>query len=361
MSSIAGTNSDDALRGVAGENNNIAGNGGNDTLAGRGKSDLVLGGQGNDVVKGANGHDTLFGGSGDDTLNGGNGADWLSGDRGNDILIGGNGNDTFAFNGNTADGVDTVKDFQNGTQSLNDKGKVFFQDKVELTNFAGADFAYLDNAGDAELWANGVLIAIFENASARDVLLATEFSGFSPGSVLLNGANTINIAGDDADNVLVGVPGIGNVIAGKDGNDELYGHGKSDSLLGGQGNDVLEGRNAADTLNGGGGDDTLNGGSGGDLLNGDVGFDTLTGGSGADTFQFTRGHAGSDTVTDFEAGVDLIEIRNDQVTDVLGLDQDGVDVDMFLNDNLIATFDNASVADIRNAVVNFNGTYDIIV
>ncbi|MFD1626626.1 hypothetical protein ACFSBS_18465, partial [Azospirillum griseum] len=46
----------------------------------------------------------------------------------------------------------------------------------------------------------------------------------------------------------------------------------------------------------------------GDILFGSSGSDTLTGGAGADTFLFTAPNHGLDTVTDFQAGTDRIEI-----------------------------------------------------
>jgi Ca2+-binding RTX toxin-like protein len=354
VANISGGTGDDTLRGVAGEENSIAGNDGNDKVVGRGKSDLLLGNKGNDVVKGANGHDVLFGGQGDDTLNGGNGADWLSGDQGDDTLIGGNGDDTFAFNGNTVGGVDTIMDFDVG-RSLR---KMTFNDKVELTNFGGADFNFVDKCGDAELYVDGALIAVFKNVSAKDVLLATEFKGFSPGKVDLNGVNEIALSGTIGDDVITGIPGMENTIAGNSGNDEIYGHGKSDFLLGNGGNDVLEGRNAPDTLYGGGGDDTLNGGSGNDLLNGDVGSDTLTGGSGGDTFQFKVGNAGVDTVTDFDtAEGDKVEITGEQAGTELGF-SDGVNgAEMTLNGQLAAIFEGATAAEVQGSLINYDGTF----
>uniref|UniRef100_UPI002617A77F calcium-binding protein n=1 Tax=uncultured Ruegeria sp. TaxID=259304 RepID=UPI002617A77F len=63
----------------------------------------------------------------------------------------------------------------------------------------------------------------------------------------------------------------------------------------------------ADELFGGAGDDQLDGGMGADLLNGGLGTDILTGGSGTDVFYFDE-NFGTDTITDFEDGSDLIRI-----------------------------------------------------
>ena len=70
---------------------------------------------------------------------------------------------------------------------------------------------------------------------------------------------------------------------------------------------VLIGTTAADTLTGGTTDDRLEGGRGND---------TLTGGAGTDSFVFAN-QGGTDSVTDFEAGIDRIVIQgftNAQIT-----------------------------------------------
>ncbi|HYE41747.1 MAG TPA: hypothetical protein VEA15_00005, partial [Caulobacteraceae bacterium] len=64
----------------------------------------------------------------------------------------------------------------------------------------------------------------------------------------------------------------------------------------------------ADTLLGGLGDDTIDGGVGNDVIYSNGGDDILTGGTGADSFRFTEGGSSSDTITDFEDGVDKIFI-----------------------------------------------------
>ena len=63
------------------------------------------------------------------------------------------------------------------------------------------------------------------------------------------------------------------------------GLGGNDTLLGGEDADLLQGGNGLDSLSGGNGDDTLIGGAGADL--------------------FEIGQGGTDTIQDFEDGVDL--------------------------------------------------------
>jgi VCBS repeat-containing protein len=75
------------------------------------------------------------------------------------------------------------------------------------------------------------------------------------------------------------------------------GNGK-DVVVGGRGNDTLLGGNGVDRLDGGAGDDRIAGGRGNDML---------TGGSGRDTFVMEQA-GGSDTITDFQVGVDHLEL-----------------------------------------------------
>ena len=96
--------------------------------------------------------------------------------------------------------------------------------------------------------------------------------------------------------------------------------------------DNLAGTNAPDALFGFGGNDTLNGGDGDDVLIGGTGNDTLTGGAGEDTFRWDNGDqmpegpgVPSDTITDFEVGVDKIDLdgllgTNDASTGALAAD-----------------------------------------
>ncbi|AOE84431.1 retention module-containing protein [Pseudomonas sp. TCU-HL1] len=133
------------------------------------------------------------------------------------------------------------------------------------------------------------------------------------------------------------------VIQGSSGNDHLSGMGGDDVLLGGLGNDVLDGGIGSDTASydgasagvavnlallgqqstGGGGLDTLieienllgshfndvlAGNSGSNVLAGNGGNDQLTGDTGADTFKWLLGDTGTTTITDFNPGVDKLDL-----------------------------------------------------
>lgn len=121
---------------------------------------------------------------------------------------------------------------------------------------------------------------------------------------------------------------VGHLLAGRGpqafnmlvaGNDDINGGSGNDVLFGGAGRDTVDGNAGADrllgdagndVLNGGLGADTLVGGIGNDRLNGGAGADQLTGGRDADVFVFAnRGTV--DTVSDFNAAADRIEIDRD--------------------------------------------------
>ena len=77
-------------------------------------------------------------------------------------------------------------------------------------------------------------------------------------------------------------------------------------LGGNDSNNRIEGNAGANFINGEGGADVLLGGGGNDVLNGGAGADRLTGGSGKDVFVFPD--TSRDTITDFQHGVDKIDL-----------------------------------------------------
>lgn len=82
----------------------------------------------------------------------------------------------------------------------------------------------------------------------------------------------------------------------------------SDQIFGGDGDDLLRGEQGDDMLCGQDGNDTLEGGSGRDILEGGLGADVLTGGAQADVFVFDLVNGGGDQVTDFQVGIDAINL-----------------------------------------------------
>ncbi len=135
------------------------------------------------------------------------------------------------------------------------------------------------------------------------------------------------VEGTDGDDVLTGL-NIAQTIAGNLGNDTIFGgdsddvlrgdlnqrapgsNGGDDVIFGGAGNDRIGGKAGNDELYGDEGDDAIFGDDGDDILRGGLGDDILTGddfsgGSGADQFILAAGE-GTDTIVDFEVGIDTI-------------------------------------------------------
>ncbi|BAY21590.1 FG-GAP repeat-containing protein [Calothrix sp. NIES-2100] len=202
-------------------------------------------------------------------------------------------NDTDA-DGNSLS-ITAVGGATNGTAVLNNNGTAsntaddFVSFTPNLLFFGNASFNY--TLSDGSLTDTGtVTVAVGLNSNGTNQ--ADNLVG-SIGNDIINGGN-----GNDT---IYG--GAGNdSLNGDNGNDILYGDGLMD---GGAGNDSLNGGNGNDTLYGGGGSDRLNGGNGNDLLYGGAGSDILTGGNGNDIFAFAAGE-GTDTITDFSKGSDLI-------------------------------------------------------
>ncbi|MBD1843497.1 choice-of-anchor I family protein [Cyanobacteria bacterium FACHB-63] len=119
--------------------------------------------------------------------------------------------------------------------------------------------------------------------------------------------NTVTFL-NDLDNTVSGFNNSEDVINAQGGNDRIFGLSGSDLLRGGFGNDSLFGDRDNDLLFGGEGDDLLDGGLGDDFLRGDA---------GRDIFVIAR-RAGTDTISDFQVGVDRISLSNglraDQLT-----------------------------------------------
>jgi uncharacterized repeat protein (TIGR01451 family) len=124
----------------------------------------------------------------------------------------------------------------------------------------------------------------------------------------------------------------GRFLAGTPGNDEIIGNERDQTIIGNFGNDSLFGGGGVDLINGQIGNDLLVGGSGGDVISGGIGDDTLdgacttlgvgqldrlTGDAGSDlfvlgnklgTFYLGNGNADFAYITDFNPGVDTIQL-----------------------------------------------------
>ena len=238
--------------------------------------------------------------------------------------------------GNSA--VDTVDDVianVGATSTASLFGEVDGGFAPPVTGIAAADvFAQIDPVtGGGQLADNGgptKTIALLDDPAnpaldAGDVAAAAGLAfdqrgaGFSRIVDLPGIGATVDIGSFELqlDAAVIGQGGNGAETRDGGNNNDQFGGGNGDDTLNGfAGHDRLAGDNGNDVLNGGAGDDELFGGPGADqlfgeadddLLDGGRGNDALTGRSGADRFRLVT-PAGTDTITDFEDGLDLIEL-----------------------------------------------------
>jgi cysteinyl-tRNA synthetase, unknown class len=139
---------------------------------------------------------------------------------------------------------------------------------------------------------------------------------------LVGGSLIDRLFGEAGDDTLQGQAG-DDYLAGNRGNDRIDAGDDWDFVYGEWGNDSINGGNGNDQLWGNDDNDTIDGDAGDDRLIGDRGNDVLTGGAGQDIFvyeNFDPGTLGRDTITDFEAGVDKIELRTNIFTELTNPD-----------------------------------------
>ncbi|MFM2314420.1 MAG: hypothetical protein RLZZ04_3696 [Cyanobacteriota bacterium] len=235
---------------LAASDTSLQGTKNQETLTGTAANDIINSLNGDDIISGQDGLDVLNGGQGNDSLDGGNGNDLLLGKENNDILNGGNDGDL-------------------------------------LNGGAGDDQLNGGNDNDSLLGAQG----------------SDRLNGNEGSDILDGGAGNDRLRDTAGDNVLYGNEGDDWLFAGM-GNDTFYGEAGNDQAIANGGNDQLFGDLGNDDLNGGLGDDQLFGGEGDDLLTGGSGSDSFTGDGGSDRFMLAT--EGTDTITDFTDGQDLL-------------------------------------------------------
>ncbi|SHL22878.1 M10 family metallopeptidase C-terminal domain-containing protein [Roseibium suaedae] len=266
----------------------IAGNAGANFLRGFNSGDMLIGNAGNDILWGEQGNDILRGDAGADVLNGGEGYDWayyhLS-----DAAVSVDLTQGAVQHGGHAEG-DTLIAIEHVLGSVHDDSIIGNSGANHLRGHLGND-SLVGNGGDDILWGE----------AGDDVLRG------DAGSDVLNGGTGNDWAYYQKSDAAI----IVNLL---DGLSEHGGHAEGDTLigiervLGSLYDDSITGDNNANFLRGFNGNDTLVGNGGDDILWGELGTDTLTGGTGKDTFHFIADGA-TDTVTDFEDGIDLLSIN----------------------------------------------------
>lgn len=308
-----------------------------------------------DNLVGTIGSDKLLGGVGLDTINGAGGDDFIWGGAGADLLTGGSGSDHFAYL-YLSEGGDTITDFRPGqggdvvdvsmlaAHYRWNPTSLLADHHIQFVQLGGSTQVYASQAGDG----TRTLLATLQGVTASQLTAANLLGTLDLPSVK---SQASTVAADPAISALAvtaATPALsvaaavpqpvapvtregtafadklyssgGNVLYGRDGNDQLWGKSDMDSLYGGNGSDTLNGGDGAellsgeadndvltagtghDTLLGGDGNDKLFGGAQGSLLDGGAGNDALTSRGGGDTM---RGGAGNDVFT--SVGRDVID------------------------------------------------------
>ena len=159
-----------------------------------------------------------------------------------------------------------------------------------LNNWSLNLFGQGDNGDDSYFYTNEYKTLA---ATGRNVLAADTDGGYDLiNAAAASGDTTINLSAGTAT-----IAGAGLTIASA---------ANIEGAVGGDGNDVFTGNSAGNELIGGRGNDTLSGGAGGDYLFGGLGDNNLTGGADADVFIIEKKPGATDTITDFQIGVDRI-------------------------------------------------------
>ena len=130
--------------------------------------------------------------------------------------------------------------------------------------------------------------------------------------VTINGTiediNNNDASGLGTNDTIAATGGSAQTLYGGAGNDTITANKANDTIYGGSGNDTIDGGDGSDLIYGGSGADSIVGGLGNDTIYGGYGADTMTGGTSADTFMFSTLFDSGDTITDFVAGTDKLNL-----------------------------------------------------
>ncbi len=327
---------------AGGGNDFVSGGPGDDFLRddpqGNGGDDFITGGPGNDSVIGDDGNDTLNGGSGDDFIDGGLGNDIIIPQQGNDTLNGGGDQDKFAIA--VGEGTNTITDFTGVGTGVNPTREIIHE--VDTLQFFGSKFTaknmlLTQSGNDLKINFQGVkdTTVILENFALENLDNLTTQTGASTtvGNILFDGQRHIQDSFDvfNADQISSTVFNPNTVTFLNDLNNTTQGFDHSNDVINGQkGSDILLGRSGDDLLRGNEDDDILlDGGAGNDLLDGGAGNDGLFGGTGNDQFVLRTGD-GTDTIFDFEDGIDSFLLADNLQFEQLGINSS--------NGNTLITF-----------------------
>ncbi|MFI3156852.1 MAG: calcium-binding protein [Methylococcaceae bacterium] len=232
----------------------------------------------NAMLQGLGGDDYLFGNNGNDILEGGVGNDYLRGGLGNDVYVFGlgDGQDSFYDGDSTAGNVDTIR-----------FGAGIVADDITFSH------PHSGYGGDLMLSINGTTDQVtLQNWSYGDAY-HIERVEFADGTLW----DTAHLQAQ-----ISAIPVVGTV-----GNDYLFGDAGNNTLDGGAGNDILQGGTGNDTylFNLGDGQDMI---SDGDSTAGNV--DTVRFGAGITAGDITFSRSGDDLVLSINGTSDQLKIQD---------------------------------------------------
>ncbi|MBN3959924.1 calcium-binding protein [Nostoc sp. NMS8] len=271
-------------------NNTLEGGVGNDTLSASGSKgdNLLSGGDGDDFLDISGGYITDyeqnfdFRSSGNNTLEGGAGNDTLSarGSTGDNLLSGGDGNDSLDISGNYLyDSPYVYSDSRPSGNNTLEGGagddSLSVSDSTGDNLLSGGDgndsFNLITNSVDTDL--SDLVIQTVDGGNGNDSLFA--IYNFTAGGI----TSTFN-ATTNTGSITVGIYRVN------------YNNIEQLNISGTAYDDLIVGSNGNDTLTGGNGNDSL------------------YGGDGTDTFSFYNYNGGVDTIDDFNAANELIQVSS---------------------------------------------------
>ena len=180
----------------------------------------------------------------------------------------------------------------------------------DLLDGGGGGDTLIGGAGDDIYILTSAADVVIESANGGSDIVITSVSFTVPmhvETVIVETATGVAITGNLLADQLIGGAG-GDTLNGMDGDDQLLGGDGRDRLNGGAGDDMLVGEAGNDSLFGAGGSDLLIGDAGNDYIELHLGEDYAIGGTGRDTFSF-RSAEGTAVIADFEAGLDVLDLR----------------------------------------------------
>lgn len=377
----------------------VTGTAGSDVLRGSILGDTLIGLYGNDVLIGGAGGDFLLAGDGNDSIySDGDGGTSIFAEAGDDniyleryvndiVLLGGAGFDTVYINSlddtirlgslsiervviqsNTTAAISAANSPVGATIiAVGTTGQISgsnFTDYFTVTEAvleagtlnggAGFDWVFNNSSSDeiGTLTVNMAAMAIegYYGTADADVVEIINAAGVSTSVTIYGNGGADQIAGGSGDDYIYVNAGYNSVQGGAGYDYLIYnsfdGSGLTVDLaaagfegaVGRGGNDVFDasGVTVVTSLYGGGGDNVLIGGSTTDYLYGDAGNDTYTGNAHFDYFLHDHDF-GSDTITDFTQGDDIMIIRTAGVASMSDIvfSQDGADALITMGANSI--------------------------